>query len=134
MLVVEDEAVIRSNVRACLRELGYEVLEAESGETAMKLCEEQGGTIDLVLTDLVMPGMKGHELAVQLAQHNPEVKTLFMSGYTEDNAARSEILSRGSAFLQKPFSVGDLSNAVQQALSGVASTRCRHAEVGRSVS
>ena len=68
VLVVEDEAMIRSNVRECLQQLGYEVLEAESGEIALKLCEEHRGKIDLVLTDLVMPGMSGHELAGELAQ------------------------------------------------------------------
>ena len=116
VLVVEDEAVIRSNVGQCLHQLGYDVLEAESGETALKICEEHRGKIDLVLTDLVMSNMSGQELARKLGQHDPEVKILFMSGYTEDSAARHDILLRGSAFLQKPFSVGDLSNAVQEAL------------------
>ncbi len=117
MLVVEDEAMIRSNVRECLQQLGYEVLEAESGEIALKLCEQRRGKVDLVLTDLVMPGISGHELAGELAQQYPEVRMIFMSGYTEDSAARRDILLKGSAFLQKPFSVGDLSNAVQQALA-----------------
>ncbi len=117
VLVVEDEAMIRSNVCECLQQLGYEVLEAESGEIALKLCEEGKGKIDLVLTDLVMPGISGHQLAGELAQLCPEVTVIFMSGYTEDSAARRDILLKGSAFLQKPFSVGDLSNAVQQALA-----------------
>jgi PAS domain S-box-containing protein len=117
VLVVEDEAIIRSNVRECLQQLGYRVLEAENGEFALRLCDENGSRIDLVLTDLVMPGMGGHELAHKLAQRHPEVKMLFMSGYTEDSAARRDILLKGDAFLQKPFSVGDLSNAVQQALA-----------------
>jgi two-component system, cell cycle sensor histidine kinase and response regulator CckA len=117
VLVVEDEAMIRSNVRECLEQLGYQVLEAESGEIAVHLCAKHRGEIDLVLTDLVMPGMSGHELAGELAQCHPEIKMLFMSGYTEDSAARRDILLKGSAFLQKPFSVGDLSNAVQQALA-----------------
>jgi len=117
VLVVEDEAMIRSNVHECLQQLGYEVLAAESGEVALKICEEHRGRIDLVLTDLVMPGMGGHELAGELALRHPGVKMLFMSGYTEDSAARRDILLKGSAFLQKPFSVADLSNAVQQALA-----------------
>ena len=61
-----------------------------------------------------MPGMGGHELAGELAQRHPGVRMLFMSGYTEDSAARRDILLQGSAFLQKPFSVADLANAVQQ--------------------
>jgi len=109
--------MIRSNVRECLQQLGYEVLEAENGEIALALCEERCGKVDLVLTDLVMPGMGGHELAGELSQRHPEMKILFMSGYTEDSAARRDILLKGSAFLQKPFSVADLSNAVQQALA-----------------
>jgi two-component system, cell cycle sensor histidine kinase and response regulator CckA len=117
VLVVEDEAMIRSNVCECLQQLGYEVLEAASGELALNLCEQRRGKIDLVLTDLVMPGISGHELAGELAQRYPEVRMVFMSGYTEDSAARRDILLKGSAFLQKPFSVGDLSNAVQQALA-----------------
>ena len=117
VLIVEDEAMIRSNVRECLQQLGYQVLEAESGEVAVQLCGKHRGEIDLVLTDLVMPGMSGHELASELAHRHPEIKMLFMSGYTEDSAARRDILMRGSAFLQKPFSVGDLSTAVQQALA-----------------
>jgi PAS domain S-box-containing protein len=123
VLVVEDEAMIRSNVRECLQQLGYEVLEAESGEMALKICEERSAKIDLVLTDLVMPGMGGNELAGELAQRHPEVKMLFMSGYTEDSAARRDILLKGSAFLQKPFSVADLSNAVQQSLAFRSITR-----------
>ncbi len=117
VLVVEDEAIIRSNVRECLQQLGYRVLEAENGQSALKLCDENGSRIDLVLTDLVMPGMGGHELASELAHRHPEVKMLFMSGYTEDSAARRDILLKGNAFLQKPFSVGDLSAAVQQTLA-----------------
>ncbi len=117
VLVVEDEAMIRTNVRECLQQLGYQVLEAESAEIALQLCQDNRGKIDLVLTDLVMPGMGGHELAGELAQRHPQVQMLFMSGYTEDSAARRDILLRGSAFLQKPFSVGDLSNAVQQAMA-----------------
>jgi len=122
VLLVEDEAMIRSNVRECLQQLGYQVLEAENGEIALRVWKEHRGRIDLVLTDLVMPGIGGHELAEQLAQSHPEVKLLFMSGYTEDNAARRDILLKGSPFLQKPFSAGDLSNAVQQALAVRATT------------
>ncbi len=116
VLIVEDEAMIRSNVRDCLQQLGYRVMEAENGDAALHICDCLPGKIDLVLTDLVMPGMGGHQLAGELAQRHPQVRMLFMSGYTEDSAARREILLQGSAFLQKPFSVADLSNAVHQAL------------------
>jgi PAS domain S-box-containing protein len=117
ILIVEDEATIRGNVRECLQQLGYQVVEAESGEAALRVCDHLLGKIDLVLSDLVMPGMGGYELAGQLAQRHPAMRMLFMSGYTEDGAARRDILLQGSAFLQKPFSVADLSNAVRQALA-----------------
>jgi CheY-like chemotaxis protein len=117
ILIVEDEATIRGNVRECLQQLGYHVVEAENGEAALQVCEQLQGKIDLVLSDLVMPGMGGYELAGELAQRHPEVRMLFMSGYTEDSAARRDILLQGSAFLQKPFSVADLSTAVHQALA-----------------
>jgi two-component system, cell cycle sensor histidine kinase and response regulator CckA len=117
VLVVEDESMIRSNVRECLQQLGYQVLEADNGEVALQTCDGLQGKIDLVLTDLVMPGMGGHQLAGELAQRHPGVRMLFMSGYTEDSAARRDLLSQGSAFLQKPFSVAELSMAVQQALA-----------------
>ena len=122
ILIVEDEAMIRGNVRECLQQLGYRVLEAENGEAALQVCDDSNGKIDLVLTDLVMPGMGGYELAGQLAKRHPAVQMLFMSGYTEDSAARREILSQGSAFLQKPFSVADLSSAIHYALARGAVT------------
>ncbi len=117
ILIVEDEATIRGNVRECLQQLGYHVVEAENGEAALQVCEQLQGKIDLVLSDLVMPGMGGYELAGRLAQRHPAVRMLFMSGYTEDSAARRDILLQGSSFLQKPFSVADLSTAVHQALA-----------------
>jgi CheY-like chemotaxis protein len=116
VLVVEDEAEIRQNLRECLKQLGYQVLEAVDGVDALEVVEQRRGEVDLVLTDLVMPRMGGHELAMKLALTYPSIRTLFMSGYTEDNAARREILSKGSAFLNKPFSVADLSAAVHRAL------------------
>ena len=117
ILIVEDDATIRGNVRECLQQLGYHVVEAENGEAALQVYDRLHGKIDLVLSDLVMPGMGGYELAGRLAQRHPAVRMLFMSGYTEDSAARRDILLQGSAFLQKPFSVADLSTAVHQALA-----------------
>jgi two-component system cell cycle sensor histidine kinase/response regulator CckA len=97
--------------------LGYRVFEADGSAEALKICEDLHGKVDLVLTDLVMTGMGGHELASQLAERYPAIRVLFMSGYTEDSAARREILLKGSPFLQKPFSVADLAAAVHQALA-----------------
>ena len=117
VLVVDDEANVRSNVRDCLQQLGYQVLSAESGNSALRICEERAGKVDLILTDLVMAGQNGHELAGELAKRYPQIRVLFMSGYTEDNAARREILLKGSSFLQKPFSVADLASSVHTALA-----------------
>ena len=116
VLVVEDEDFIRSNVLECLQQLGYRVLQAQNGDEALAACEKVEGCVDLVLTDLVLPGMSGHELANKLASRYPGVRVLFMSGYTEDSAVRREILLKGSPFLQKPFSVADLANAVHHSL------------------
>jgi two-component system, cell cycle sensor histidine kinase and response regulator CckA len=115
ILVVDDEANIRSNMGDCLQQLGYQVMVADGAKSAAALCEELAGKVDLVITDLVMAGQNGHELANHLAERYPGIRVLFMSGYTEDNAARREILLRGSSFLQKPFSVGDLASAVHAA-------------------
>ncbi len=120
VLVVDDEAEVRVNVRECLEQLGYRVYEAASGEQALGICQQQRGGIDLVLTDLVMPGLAGHELSNELAHGHPTVPVLFMSGYTEDNAARRAILQKGNPFLQKPFSVAELSRAVQQTMESSA--------------
>jgi two-component system, cell cycle sensor histidine kinase and response regulator CckA len=117
ILVVEDEAQIRQNLCECLRQLGCHVIEAADGLEAIERFKEQQGKIDLVLTDLVMPRMSGHELWTQLIHLDPQLSFLFMSGYTEDSAMRREILSRQSAFLNKPFTVADLSNAIQRALA-----------------
>ncbi len=117
LLVVEDESLIRANVCECLQHLGYRVLEAEDADTALRICAELEAQIDLVLTDLVMAGKGGHELATALAEKCPNIRVLFMSGYTEDSASRRDILLRGSPFLQKPFSVADLAKAVREALT-----------------
>ncbi len=117
ILVVEDELEIRGNLCECLRQLGCQVVEAVDGVEALAVFKQQQGKIDLVLTDLVMPRMGGHELWTELTRFDPQLSFLFMSGYTEDTALRQEILSRQCAFLTKPFSVADLSNALHRALS-----------------
>ncbi len=117
ILVVEDEAEILQNLCECLQQLGYQVLQAADGFEAVELFEEQQGKVDLVLTDLVMPRMGGQELWTKLTRLNAGTSFLFMSGYTEDSALRREMLSRQNSFLTKPFSVADLSNALQRAFA-----------------
>ena len=102
VLLVEDEEVVRNLARRILRDGGYRVIEAGSGEEALHLAGEHAGRIDLLLTDVVMPGMNGRELADRLVEIRPGTRVVFMSGYTED-----VILQRGvsgeRAFLAKPF-------------------------------
>jgi len=117
VLVVEDESTIRSNVRDCLSQLGYRVVVADGPHGALKICDELQGKIDLLLTDVVMPGQNGYDLATKLAERYPGIPALFMSGYTEDSAGRREILLKGNSFLQKPFSVSDLASAVHSTLA-----------------
>ena len=117
ILVVEDEPVIRSNVRDCLHQLGYNVLEAGSGEAALELCEQKQGKIDLVMTDLIMPGMGGQQMARALTERFPSIQVLYTSGYTEDNLIRREMMQAGNVFLEKPFSVSELSHAVHRTLA-----------------
>ena len=117
ILVVEDDTVIRANVRECLQQLGYTALEAESGEAALGTCEELRGKVDLVLTDLVMPGMGGRKLSRNLGERFPHVRVLFTSGYTENGAVLSSLLGAGDTFLAKPYTVAALAAAVQAALT-----------------
>ena len=117
ILIVEDDVAIRANVRDCVQHLGYTALEASSGAAALRLCEQLHGNVDLVMTDLVMPGMSGLELAQQLTQRFPAVASLFTSGYSEDGVARRGLLRDATVFLEKPYTVADLAHAVQRALS-----------------
>jgi PAS domain S-box-containing protein len=117
ILVVEDDADIRANVRDCLRHLGYRTFEASSGEEALALCEQIDGKVDLIMTDLVMPGISGYDTAEVLSLRFPEIQLLFTSGYTEDSATRRALLRGAAAFLEKPYTVADLARAVQRALT-----------------
>ena len=117
VLVVEDESAIRGNVRDCLQQLGYTVLEADSGEAALELTDQQQGKIDLVMTDLIMPGIGGQEMARRLGERYPDIRILFTSGYTASTIVQRELLREGSSFLEKPFSVSDLSNALHRLLA-----------------
>ncbi len=116
ILVIEDNAVIRSKVSECLCQLGYKTLEADNGEAALELSRQNDTRMDLVLVDLVLPGISGFETAKQLRELLPGIPMLFTSGYTEDGATRRELLPEGTSFLQKPYTVSDLAAAVQDAL------------------
>ena len=114
VLLVEDEESVRQLVRETLELRGYRVLEAENGQAALTLTQSHERKIDLVITDVVMPGMSGHELVQQLLKVRPEVKVLYLSGYTED--AFAEGITDNKAFLQKPFTLQSLSRKVREVL------------------
>jgi len=116
ILVVEDEGGIRALVRKILRRQGYTVLEASNGGEATKMWKEHGGRIDLLITDVMMPKMDGRELVDTLKEQYPDTKVLYISGYTEDAAIFTADFPPGTAFLQKPFTLGALLNKVKEFL------------------
>jgi two-component system, cell cycle sensor histidine kinase and response regulator CckA len=116
VLVVEDEAMVRGMIRKYLAASGYEMLEAETGEEGLRICEQHPTPIHLLLTDVVMPGMDGRQLAERVIALRPETKVLFMSGYPEHAAVRHGVLERGSLFLPKPFTMDTLAGQVRAAL------------------
>ena len=116
VLLVEDEDSVRQLVRDTLVAKGYRVVEAENGEAGMAAAAQHEGKINLVITDVVMPGMGGRELVKQLVQTRPGTKVLYLSGYTEDAIINEGTIERGAAFLQKPFTLQNLSRKVREVL------------------
>ena len=104
ILLVEDESSVRVPIRELLKQHGYTVLDASRGSEALDIAGEQQRPIDLLLTDVVMPGMGGRDLADQLKRLRPSVKVLFMSGYAEEAIVQNGVLDPGTAFVQKPVS------------------------------
>jgi CheY-like chemotaxis protein len=118
ILVVEDEESVRALAVRILQKHGYKVLETISVEQALVIGERYRMPIDLLLTDVVMPGMRGPELAERLARSHPEMKVLYMSGYTDNAIVNHGVLAAGTAFLQKPFTPGALARQVREVLQG----------------
>jgi len=116
ILVVEDDEVVRDLVCQILRDSGYTILEARHGEEALLICEQHAGPIHLMMTDVVMPGMSGPELAERLAPLHPEMKVLYMSGYTDNAIIHHSVVDAGTAFLQKPFTLEILTRKVREVL------------------
>ena len=116
VLLVEDAAAVRAVAGQVLQRQGYRVLEASDGEDALHLAARYQGTIDLVLTDVVMPRAGGRELAERLLTVRPDTRVLYMSGYTDDSVVRHGILEGGVAYLQKPFSPEGLARKVREVL------------------
>lgn len=116
LLLVEDEEAVRKSSQRVLQARGYTVLAAASGEEASRIAARHAGQIDLLLTDVVMPGMSGRELADALQGANPRLKVLFMSGYTPDTVLRHGVVHRATNFLEKPFSPVLLAEKVRSIL------------------
>ena len=115
ILLVEDEAGIRALVRKILRRENYIVLEAGSAEEALAVAVS-APKIDLLITDVKLPGASGRELAERLRKTRPDVRVLYVSGYTDDDAVRTGAIPSGSRFLQKPFTLGALVGKVKESL------------------
>ncbi|HYT91412.1 MAG TPA: PAS domain-containing protein, partial [Gemmataceae bacterium] len=119
VLLVEDEEAVRQLATLALRMSGYTILEAGSGEEAIQLCEQYPGPIHLILTDVVMPRMGGRELVDRLRAIRPELKILYLSGYTDDAMIHRGALEAEAAFLQKPFTTPALTRKVREVLDGL---------------
>jgi len=116
VLLVEDEESVRQLVRETLVSKGYKILEADNGETALQIASDYAGKIDMLITDVVMPGMSGRELSARMCASYPQTKVLYLSGYTEDAIVHEGVLDPGTAFLQKPFTLQMLSRKVREVL------------------
>lgn len=116
LLLVEDDPMVRKMTCTILTQSGYHVLEAANGPEALQVAEQHPEPIRLLVTDLVMPHLSGYELAELLSASRPEIRVLFISGYTEEEAARQGIATAAADFLQKPFSLGGLTSKVREML------------------
>jgi CheY-like chemotaxis protein len=118
ILLVEDAELVRTLARQVLESAGYHVLEAANAEAAIQLCQSRNGheKIDLLLTDVVMPGMSGNDMSKVLVAKQPGMPVLFMSGYTDDAIVQHGVLEAGINFIQKPFSPGALAMKVREVL------------------
>jgi PAS domain S-box-containing protein len=116
ILLVEDEESVRLLVRDTLAARGYTVIEAENGEAGLNAAGQHVGAIDMVITDVVMPGIGGRELVQRVTASRPETKVLYLSGYTEEAILQDGALESGTAFLQKPFTLQALARKVREVL------------------
>ena len=116
VLLVEDEETVRSLAQRVLQSQGYNVLDARAGSEALTVRAGYSGSIDLLLTDVIMPGMSGRELAERLIPKDEKMRVLYMSGYTDDAILRRGIFERGTAYIQKPFTPDALARRVREVL------------------
>jgi two-component system cell cycle sensor histidine kinase/response regulator CckA len=115
ILVVDDEPEVRKLVSAMLTPHGYQIILADTGEQALKVFRKQSKDIDLLLTDVVAPGMAGPTLADQLTELKPDLRVLFMSGYDSRQVVQKYVVEKGSLLLAKPFTMKQLKEKVEEA-------------------
>jgi two-component system, cell cycle sensor histidine kinase and response regulator CckA len=116
ILLVEDDAMVLQITKGMLESIGYGVTAVSTPLEAVSLFKSVGKTFDLVITDVIMPGLSGKDLREKLLAIRPDIKVLFMSGYTADVIARHGVLEEGVHFLQKPFTIKSLSGKVREVL------------------
>ncbi len=116
ILLVEDEDFVRSVTKEVLEMEGYLVLEARDAQEGLEIFGKHGSEIDLLLTDVVMPGMNGRDLAAKLVGRNPLLKTIFMSGYTDNAIVRKGMVDERVRYLQKPYTLDGLNELVREVL------------------
>ncbi len=116
ILVVEDDRIVLNLVERILKERGYKVHCASEGEEALEIAKKIVGDLDILVTDVVMPGMNGRELHRRVTEYCPEVKVLFMSGYTDNVIIHKGFVGEGVKFLQKPFTVRELADKIRDTL------------------
>jgi CheY-like chemotaxis protein len=116
LLLIEDETLVRELTHEILTGQGYRVLDAGSGEEAIRVFEAHPGPIQLVVTDVIMPGMNGREVYERMAQLRPDLKVLYMSGYTQSAIVHRGVLEPGTAFVQKPFTIPGFLERVREVL------------------
>jgi CheY-like chemotaxis protein len=120
VLVVEDERVVRALMLRSLTRLGYRCVEAADAEEALRVLEQEEGHVDLVITDVVMPGISGGDLGLRLAERYPALPVLYTSGFADDDVIRRGLLDATRPFLQKPFNPVELGRKVREVLDSPA--------------
>jgi CheY-like chemotaxis protein len=117
VLVVEDEEMVRDLVATALADAGYDVVIASDGPEALEAAQRRPEGFDLLVTDVIMPGMNGRELSDRLLEDMPDLKVLYMSGYTQNAIGEQGVLDSNVRFLQKPFTLASLTQKVRSALT-----------------
>jgi len=116
ILVLEDDDHVRQFVCRALKRFGYDVLEASDYDSAMIVCKDHSGVIHMVLSDVIMPKMNGPEIVQNIKKSHSDIKVLFMSGYNDNIISHHGVLEEGINFIQKPFSLNDLTQKVREVL------------------